>query len=59
MVAKEYFCFSPEFFYLCQVAGRIALQDIEKVDLGPLIMDYLQIVNSWDGRKETMDLAIN
>ena len=31
----------------------------EKVDLGPLIIDFLQIVNSWDGRKETMDLAIN
>jgi len=40
------------------VALRFA-EDIEKVDLGPLIMDYLQIVNSWDGRKESMDLEIN
>ena len=40
------------------VALRFA-EDTEKVDLGPLIVDYLQIVNSWDGRKETMDLAIN
>ena len=34
-------------------------EDTDKVDLGPLIMDYLQIVNSWDGRKESMDLDIN
>ncbi len=39
------------------IALRFA-EDAEKVDLGPLIIDYLQIVNSWDKRKETMDLAI-
>ena len=40
------------------IALRFA-EDTDKVDLGPLTMDYLQIVNSWEGRKESMDLAIN
>lgn len=40
------------------IALRFA-EDAEKVDLGPLLIDFLQIVNSWDKRKETMDLAIN
>jgi poly(A) polymerase len=31
----------------------------QQVDLGPLAMDFLQIVNSWDKRLSTMDLVMN
>jgi len=31
----------------------------QKIDLGPLVMDYLQIVNSWEKRTATMDLKMN
>lgn len=40
------------------IAVRFAA-NIQKVDLGPLVIDYLQIVNSWERRNQTMDLAIN
>ena len=40
------------------IALRFA-DNSERVDLGPLIIDYLQIVNSWEGRKESMDLKLH
>lgn len=31
----------------------------ERVDLGPLVSEYLTVVNMWDGRREGMDLTIH
>lgn len=40
------------------IALRFA-DGLHQVDLGPLAMDFLQIVNSWDKRLSTMDLALD
>lgn len=39
------------------VALRFA-HTAKRVDLGPLVMDFLQVVNSFEGRKSGMDLAM-
>jgi poly(A) polymerase len=40
------------------IALRFA-DGVQNVELGPLAMDFLQVVNSWDNRKSTMDLVMN
>jgi len=41
----------------CFVALRFSHQT-KRVDLGPLVADYLRIVNDWEGRMAGMDLEI-
>ncbi len=40
------------------VALRFA-HTAKKVDLGPLVLDFLQVVNSFEGRTPGMDLAMH
>jgi poly(A) polymerase len=42
----------------CFFIGLRFAPDIDSVDIGHLTMDFLYKVNSWEGRKPTMDLSI-
>merc|ERR1712029_111568 len=41
------------------VGLRFAYSLRRKIDLGPLVADYLQIINAWEGRGPGMDLTIH
>eukprot|EP00804_Cyclotella_cryptica_P012051 CCRYP_004496-RA/>CCRYP_004496-RA protein AED:0.01 eAED:0.01 QI:205/1/1/1/1/1/2/720/597 len=46
--------FIASFFIALRFAGSV-----QRVDLGPLATDFLQVVNSWEKRQNTMDLIMN
>lgn len=46
--------FVASFFIALRFAGSV-----QRLDLGPLVTDFLQVVNSWETRKNTMDLIMN